>query len=415
VNARLIAPFVVLSAAAPSCGGGDGDAPEATATEPASDSDDAFECDQDADGHDAIECEGGTDCDDTNPDIKPSAEDILWTVSTVDTALLGDDVVTALTVDGGGGLHAIYSDGSDAATTTLWHAVPAADGTWTPTEITSGESFRAPTVLADGTTLHALVSTSDAGTPLVRHAVFDGGWTVTDLGPGSANGQALVRDGAGDYVAVTDNAGMSSLWTYDGTWVEEPIGALESPIAVVTPDGSVRVIGRLSGGIQLCDRGADSWACANVTSMPRSGSYGLRNRAAYDAGGTLHLVSIDNIDTERLAHRDLQGEMWTTTMLSFLPSPDHGLSVVSDGTTLHVAAWSIPLEEGALSYASFTGGTWTVDELVISGDRVGWEPSMVVDPSGGRHVIFAETIQDDLMYAVRTADGIDQDCDGVDG
>jgi hypothetical protein len=117
-----------------------------------------------------------------------------------------------------------------------------------------------------------------------------------------------------------------------------------------------------------------------------------------------------------MTHRSYTGDAWETIMLSFFPTPSHGYALVAQGDLLHVAAWSEPIVVGGLSYAQWTGTDWMADEPVVLGARNGWQPSMVVDPTGQAHVVFAEAVVDDLMYGVRVGfDGIDQNCDGVDG
>src|SRR5690606_29580860 len=105
-------------------------------------------------------------------------------------------------------------------------------------------------------------------------------------------------------------------------WVSEPVGTLEAAI-VVLGDGDVPdVLGREGTTLRACTRGDSEWACSDVTPPGDPGAYGARNRGVYDGAGVLHLVSVDDVDTERLVHRRRSGGDWSTTMLSFLPRPE---------------------------------------------------------------------------------------------
>jgi hypothetical protein len=421
---RALKSMCALAAllSSPSCGGepstaGDG-ATEPSPEDSSGGTTEAVDpCDQDADEVRAIAC-GGEDCDDENPEIHPGAVDDSWARETIDIDLLGGAIVSELSRTEDGTLHAIYTDGSEAAPVSLRHAVKSGSGAWSTEDIVSGDAFDPPTVeVAGDGSIHVVVSVTEAGAAMVRHGAYAGGaWAFEDVGPGRVVPSALAigQDGV-LHVAVTDD--VTSWWRGDGNgWTSEPVGPLESAI-VVLGDGDVPdVIGREGTTLRACTRGDTEWTCSDVTPVGDPGAYGARNRGTYDGSGVLHLVSVDAVDTERLVHRRRIDGVWSTTMLSFLPRPEHGLDVVWDGEVLHVVAWTEALVEGGAGYARWSDEAWSLDEPVVAGNNVGWEPAMIVDPSGVPHVVYADVLVDDLHYAARTAgDGIDQDCDGIDG
>ena len=377
--------FVLASSLLAACGGDDSPPVDGTTTEAAETSTGVL-CDADLDGFNSPEC-GGTDCNDADPTIYPDAPDSAWQFATVDAAIVGDFVVTGMAIDAAGTLHAVYSDGAETGSQALWHAVQGGDGTWTPTQTsTTADAFGDPSLLLDGGgVLRMLITTTVGETSQVQAGALQGGaWSMEVIGDGYSTAQALTTDGAGALVAVTATDTEATYWTHDGAaWTPEVVGPIGNPVIVRAPDGTMQVVGHSNSILQYCLRGDEGmWACDDVTADSPVGSYGAESFARHGPGADLQVISIDTVDTERLVHRHLQDGTWGLTALSFLPSPLHGYSVVGDGSALHVAAWSEPLSTGVLSYTSFSGGEWSLDETVVEGDRNGWEPSMVVDSGG---------------------------------
>lgn len=420
---RSRSSVLALALGVVACGGGPSSQGGATETDAMADgstaatTEAADPCDRDADGVLAVAC-GGEDCDDEDAEAHPGAVDDSWAVEPIDSALLGPAITSELVRAADGTVHAFYTDGAESAPMSLRHATRSGPGAWTAQDILSGDAIDPPTVdvAADGS-MHLLVSVTEGGASVVRHGTHAGGaWSFEDVAPGRAVASGLaIGSGGVLHVAITD--AETSWWRNDGSgWTSEPVGPLDSAI-VVLGDGDVPdVLGREGTTLRACVRGDSEWACSDVTPVGDPGAYGARNRAAYDGAGVLHLVSVDEVDTERLVHRRRVDQTWSTTMLSFLPRPEHGLDAAWDGEVLHVVAWSEALVEGGAAYARWTDGTWSLDEPIVAGDKVGWEPAMIVDPEGVPHVVYADVLVDDLYYAARTAgDGIDQDCDGIDG
>lgn len=375
-------------------------------------------CDQDADGVLAIAC-GGEDCDDEDPAAYPGAPDNSWALEVIDADLVGAAAKTALVQTSDGTLHAVYSDGAEDGPAGLRHATRSPEGAWSTAEIVAPAADLGPPSLAVDPQggVHLIVSRQSAGTIVAEHGTLAGSsWSFETLAEGQVDAACLAI-GPDGTVHVLLRGTQAEYWRGEaGVWTAEPLGPLVSTTLVLGDGDYPDVIGREDTTLRACVRGETEWTCGDVTPAGDPGPYGASNRAVYDAEGVLHLVSVDDVDTERLVHRRRIGGEWSTTMLSFLPRPQHGLDVRWDGEVLHVVAWSEALVEGGAAYARWSGDTWSLDEPIIAGDKLGWEPAMVVDPGGIPHVVYADTLFDDFYYASRTAgDGIDQDCDGQDG
>jgi len=198
-------------------------------------------------------------------------------------------------------------------------------------------------------------------------------------------------------------------WTIDSF---DPEGTEGDQMAIVlAPDGVLHVayLAEAPGGNELrcAVRGAAGWSIDVVTDRALDGQVAL----AVDGAGKRHVGAIG-----------LDGAIYATDASgSWVVEPIDpgnggfgiGLALDRDGRP-HVAygvlGWSLDVD---LRYAHRTGSGWVREEVREGALHNGDAFRFGLDDTGVAHVVYGSTHATDLGGA--PPDGIDQDCDGVDG
>ncbi len=277
---------------------------------------------------------------------------------------------------------------------------------------------------------------------------------TVDPGWGGAPGLDLDAGGA-VHIAYPADAGLGYANTETGSWALETIEALdvENIEVAAAADGSVHVAYTTLGApgfVRYAVRRDGRFVAEEVAELcsfscdPFSGDGGGA-ALAVDADGAPHLLYQDWEGSLVHAVRDAVG--WARETIS----AEGGLAgtLAIDGGDLH-AAYGIPTGDGVggqeVRYAlGGDGREWSIEVVDPSGrpmslalepdgspslvwgnayatrDGAGWSIEVVtvdgdhdVDAAGDVHVAWSAS--SDLWYAHRVApDGIDQNCDGVDG
>ncbi len=115
-----------------------------------------------------------------------------------------------------------------------------------------------------------------------------------------------------------------------------------------------------------------------------------------------------------LRHATDAGGSWSTDTLETGDAAGAHTSVDVDAAGFVHASWQDA--DGDLAYATNASGAWARDEI-DSNEPTGYWNALQLDRAGVVDVLFASTSPDRVRVATNRAapDGVDQDCDGVDG
>jgi hypothetical protein len=378
--------------------------------------------DRDHDGEPSLAC-GGDDCDDDDPLIHPGAPDNAGRWAFHDACSGDGFAVTAAGVAHflcyAGPLspyHAVWLDGD-------WVAEPVFSD---PVPIVNEQDL----ALAPDATPHAAfveISGEERGTDTLVHAVrgADGTWSsevvATAAGIWSLAGHvAIDASGAVQLAVVTMDSARTERLRYatnaSGRWLLEDILPGEAaPIAfafAVEPSGRPHLLCTVSefdGNVLYhVVRADDGWVREVVPARSGPGAVHL----ACDAAGTTHML-FDSLDGT--PYGSDAGGTWRFEALE--PGGSQlgaDLALGPDGAP-HVAylvlGWDFAYD---LRYARRTPSGWVREE--VQAELPTWSPRAVVlgiDDSGAAHLRYVDTYATNA--AGTAADGLDQDCDGIDG
>jgi hypothetical protein len=367
--------------------------------------------DVDGDGHGSIAC-GDDDCDDTDPDISPSAPDG-W----VHTMVLGpfDRQVglPSLTIDGNGTLHVVHPRADEAAMDHAW----SNDGTSWQTALVD---YPAPEALqrvdltaGPSATLH-LAMTGPSGS--ATYGVFDGRWAFEPLDETGI--PAAVTFGDGEVVVATGGGtiarGSAGAWTFENSATAGNARAVD-----VTTDSS--------GAIHTFVCNVDAGLGANVGSLFAtnetgewvttrliSDSFDAQSLAVVTVDDAPHLVThITHNSLTRLTWYERDGDDWVEELIATFGSGSHGMSAAPGALAPIIAYYASPSGDlGGLEVAEYDG-EWS-SERIVTGDFAGYDPSVAVADDGTIHVVHRNVESSTLWHSRRGSDGIDQNCDGED-
>ncbi len=380
--------------------GGDSDVDVDTDVDTDTDTDSDGDCDDaDLDGFMAAAC-GGDDCDDADEAAHPGAPDnagFAWRLETLDPGSR-----PSLALDAAGVVHVVFdsADGLRYATnpTGLWRVETVdADGGGVP----------AVGVSPDGAVHVGYVAAPDE----LRHATTAGdAWTVDVVETGVVVprdlGIAIGADGVVHLAWLFWGGGAYEVdYASDegGTFVTEPVGDAQerSGVAIaVDAAGAAHVVWQMPDfALTHAAREGIGWGRETVEAGGTPGTL------VAGAGDELRIAFV-GADGIRYGERTA-GE-WTIETADPLGGFDPGLAIEAGGV-VHLAFMAIRDGLG-LQVGTNRGGAWTFEGIE---DSEAGTP-IAVDDAGNLHV--AHSGGGRVRHARRLApDGVDQDCDGVDG
>jgi len=376
--------------------------------------------DVDRDGHVAADCDGD-DCDDGDAAVHPGAPDGMtagdWTTAQVDPdaslCVFGPGAHATVGLDESGRAQVVYTAGFGEVAHTAWQGGAFA-------VLWSGERRLGwEPVFAVGPAGDAhVVETAVAG--LVH----------TLLGPGDSSTSEVVDRGGNASMAV-DRSGTVHLVYCD--LAEGELRHATNRDALWAPEA---VPGTDCGWDTYTDVAVDARGAAHVVyaSFPAKDTPTALEYAT-NVGGAWSLRRVEDSPDFRLPSMDVAadgalhvlyssrsrgalyatnggGELVSEAFLDGAIPSEAALAVGPDGV-VGVVHGSAPGTE-ALAYSTRTPTGWSTVPLPIEGGRV----SLAIDASGAAHVTAVGCGADGLVYATnrgRAGDGVDQDCDGVDG
>jgi hypothetical protein len=370
--------------------------------------------DADGDGHAASRC-GGDDCDDTDPAIHPGGPDLnavvgRWRDESLAPSQPGDERIDpALVVDPGGAAHLFWRHEPGG----IVHATNRT-GAWVETVIgvsgVTGDLGSART--RGGVLVVCYRATSGLHVGRLAREV----WTTELVDPDTREGCAIAVDVTGGiYVAYEHAGGLRIARSDPGRWrllADEPAaGGL--PGIVVDASGVAHVT---YGGLSPADKRASlrygsfatgQWATEEVAAgnVPFSS-------LALDRAGLAHVAWADHLVSHsgvRYSRHD--GSRWSTLVLPAFNV--WSATIALDPTdTPHVGYADL-----GVHVATYANGAW-LEEAVFAGQSGSW---LLLDGAGAGHLAwsgFAFSIGTSAHYStnrVVVPDGVDQNCDGIDG
>jgi cysteine-rich repeat protein len=384
--------------------------------------------DADADGYLPAAC-GGDDCNDADPSVHPGGGDNagvgVWVSDAVDVA--GDTgSKTSIAVGGSGAAHISYHDGSNGD---LRYATNAS-GTWASELVDSGGVTGYATSLAlDGQGAVA-ITYYDITNGDLRFATNGlGAWAFETVDAAGDTGMdpSLAFDQAGAaHVSYCDrtNAELRYATNQTGAWLPETLDAAGTACAstsiALDAAGAVYIAARYDVSttceLQLATNQSGAWV---VEAPPFGGGDSVS--LAVDSAGALHAVRHSGCGAiwGGAYYETNATGAWQSEVLED-NNGDDGLSpaiAIGSADIVHVSYQAaVPGWSDDPGYATNASGAWALESIQLSAGSSGTDSSIAIDRLGGVHVSYYDVTNRDLWYARRAAaDGIDQNCDGMDG
>jgi len=362
-------------------------------------------CDDDSDGHLARRC-GGQDCDDRDPARHPGAPDtnaligpwLTQPISPGSTAL--GSWAPAVAIDASSAVHiAFVEQGLEVVHNRAgsWsHALVASDATGVPSlAVDAAGTVR----VAYRTSTGVFLATASAD-----------GWSVEPVDQLAIGDPSLSVHGSDEHLAYAATDGLRVATRAGASWSiatidDAPDGA---PSLALTPSGQPHIVyAAEDGALRHADRLKGYWVSELVVS---SGTFGAAS-VAIDGAEGLH-VGYSNFVAGGIFYASNSGAGWAPAHVDGQVGFRTSIAVDVDGQ-VHIAHDDV----GQMTYATQTDADWTLEPLFF-----GWNGgSLAVEGSGAAHVAYSDFLFDPGNFIghasnrVLAPDGVDQNCDGVDG
>jgi hypothetical protein len=370
-------------------------------------SDTCLDADLDDDGHDSVAC-GGGDCADDDPDRNPGEadnDDLAWeTEVAFDAEVSG--YYASIVVDADGAVHVSHNNGG-VGPGSLFYSTNAS-GDWV-TDVVED------VLDVDGTTC---LGVDSAGVPHVgylaaaagdlRHASDEDGWS-TELvdGAGDTGHYCALEIGEDDVVHIlySDRGGPVRHASNEAGWVTELVAAgTNYHTSAAMNDAGVLHVSYASGPSILYTENEGGWAAPDVVAPGQNGAIGV------GADGTVRILSWSAAVGIEMATSDGGGGWDVERVVGSAPLAYTALAIGADG----VAHGAYTRDSGPqeLMYATDLSGAW---ETAVLDPLAGAQKPSIAADAASVHVAYTEP-GGSLAHAWRgLPDGIDQNCDGVDG
>jgi hypothetical protein len=357
--------------------------------------------DADGDGSADASC-GGGDCNDGDDTIFPGADDnddFAWRLDSPGITCGGP-----ITVDDEGTAHMLCAP--QAPGVGLRHASNPT-GLWLNEEIDAAPSASGSIAVGADGVVHVAYAVTDVGE--LRHAsTADGSWSTETVEVFAPQHTGIAVDAAGAvhivYSGGYDPSSVHYATNESGTFLTEHVEDTEllfngTPVAIAIADDGPHIIHRdLVGAVRHGARVGAGWALENVApaGMPSDGSF-------FAVGNELHVAYTQT--SVFVGKRDASG--WDIEEVAPQSYDSVDIAVGPDGKRHTVFR-----DVDSTHYASDTAMPWPIEDIESPG-----RPSIAVDLFGRIHVsLDRSATATGLGYARRVPpDGIDQNCDGVDG
>jgi hypothetical protein len=381
------------------------------------------EADLDADGHLAPGC-GGDDCDDLRATVYPGAPDNVgvggWLLETVDANPADDTWLStaSLAVDGAGAVHIGYVDfTNDGIDNDGVRYATNASGAWVIETVDAGGVRMYTSIGVDNAGAVHMCWGRGAGLRYATNAT--GIWVVetVDGNQWAGDYNSLALDGAG-FVHISYYDGWSGYLRYatneSGVWLRETVdstgntGYFTSLVLDGVGAAHISYRNQTDGDLLYATNAGGGWALEVVDS---AGDVGEWSSLELDGLGAAHVSYFDRTNTD-LRYATNSSGAWVSETVD-------AVGVTGDSASLALAGdggGRISYRDQSnsdLRYARQGGGVWQT-ELVDSANI--YSSSLALDASNGAHIAYHHTGTGDLRHAYRAEpDGIDQNCDGLDG
>ncbi len=380
--------------------------------------------DADGDGFASV-ASGGDDCDDADEMAHPDAIDNQFDLLTVDEGG-ATGFEPAIVSNATGDVHIAYRDSTNGD---LRYAGRVNDEWTTETVDDAGDTGYDPSIGLDSSGVVHIAYRNATDGDLLHASGNAGAWELeaidADGDTGWFSAMAIDADDAilVAYRSLTDRALMVSA-NSAGAWETATVDDAENtgfyPSLAVDADGTAHVsYSDQDQRLRYASQDGASWTLDPLEvdyGWGPQGWYGANSSIAIDSTGE---VAIGFSDTCTVYYLWYDDDGWVANYIygtgCVLGSPGVSLAFDADDA-MHATfrgdggAWEDP--DGDLVYFTTAGGVWAYRTFDADGNT-GWDSSL--STMGGIQVAYQDRGLGDLRFAGAQIDGVDQNCDGLDG